>query len=302
MTSSTVGGGPWTNATVIAKYLTKHMDGNPKVVVSSMQGAGGLVLNNWLYNKADQQNTIGTVSVNGNSFVTALSGKNPQVLYDLNKFNYLFATNDGDNSVFVIWAHNKKGLTNIQQMREKGNPFVFGNQDTSENNIVNFMLTKVLKIESKIVYGYKNIHQAILSNEIDARFGTLQNTVMLYPEWLKKGHEIQAIAQVGASKRSPIIPDVPLFDEFVTDNEHKKVLELFREMTQITRPYFAGPGMTPKRVKEFAEAGRKISADPEYIEEMIKMGGSSSFVQHEEMNQLMKMIINTDKSTLDLIN
>jgi tripartite-type tricarboxylate transporter receptor subunit TctC len=302
VTSSTVGGGPYTNATIIAKYLSKHMEGNPKVIVSSMQGAGGLVLNNWLYNKADQQNTIATVSVNGNSFVTALSGKNPQVKYDLNNFKYLFATNDGDNGVFVIWAHNRKGLTNIQQMREKSNPFIFGNQDTSENNLVNYMLTKILKIESKMVYGYKNIHQAILSNEIDARFGTLQNTVMLYPEWLKKGHEIQAIAQVGALKRSPVIPEVPLFDEFVTDNEHKKVLELFRELNQLTRPYFGGPGMTPERVKQFAEAGKKIANDPEYDEEMIKIGGSNSFVEYEEMNQIMKMINNTDKSVIDLIN
>jgi uncharacterized protein YdhG (YjbR/CyaY superfamily) len=60
--------------------------------------------------------------------------------------------------------------------------------------------------------------------------------------------------------------------------------------------------MTPERVKQFAEAGKKIANDPEYDEEMIKIGGSNSFVEYEEMNQIMKMIINTDKSVIDLIN
>lgn len=301
VTSSTVGGGPYTNATIIAKYLTKHMEENPKVNVTSMQGAGGLVLNNWLYNKANQENTIGTVSVNGNSFVTALAG-NPQVKYDLTKFNYLFATNDGDDGVFVIWGHNGKGLKNINQMRIKGNPFVFGSQDTSEKNIVNYMLIDILKIESKMVHGYKNIHQAILSNEIDARFGTLNNTKMLYPEWLKKDYHIQALAQVGSSRRSPTIPDVPLIDEFTNDPNHLKVLRLFEELNDLTRPYFAGPGMSKMRVKQFTDAAIKIANDPEYIEEMTRIGGSPSFVLTEEMNQIMKKIIETDKSIISLIN
>jgi len=300
--SAAVGGTPHLQSVVLSKYLSKHMEGNPKVNVISMQGAGGIVVNNWLYNVADQQNTIVSTSWNGNSILHGLTG-NPQVKYDVSKFKYLFATNDGENGVFAIWGSNRNGLTNIQQMREKGNPFVFGDQGTSENNIVNFMMTKVLRMESKIVYGYKSTHKAILGGEIDARFGTLLGTVIQYPEWLKPGHEIQAIAQVGTKKRNPLIPNAPLFDEFVTNPDHQKVLDLFDEMMEINRPYYGGPGMKPERIKQFADAAKKIPNDPEWIEDMKKLEGGSSvqFMQHEDMIKIMNSIISTDKKILDLI-
>jgi len=299
--SAAVGGTPHFQSMILAKYLTKHMEGNPKVNVTSMQGAGGIVVNNWLYNIADQQNTIVTTSWNGNSILHGLNG-NPQVKYDVSKFQYLFATNDGPDGVFAVWGSNRRGLTKIEQMREKGNPFVFGDQGTSENNIVNFMMTKVLKLESKIVYGYKSTHKAILDGEIDARFGTLQGTVMLNPHWLELGNEVQAIAQVGTKTRNRKIPNAPLFNEFVTDPDHLKVLDMFDDMMDVTRPYYAGPNMKPERAKQFIEAARKIPTDPEWIAEMSKLDGSSvEFVQHEDTIKIMNKIISTDKKILDLI-
>jgi len=300
-TSAAVGGTPYVQSVILAKYLTKHMTGNPRVNVISMQGAGGIVVNNWLYNIADQQNTIVTTSWNGNSILHGLNG-NPQVRYDVNKFQYLFASNDGPDGVFAIWASNYRGLTNIQQMREKGNPFVFGDQGTSENNIVNFMMTKVLKMESKIVYGYKSTHKALFDREIDARFGTLQGTISLNPDWLKPGHEIQAIAQVGTKTRNARIPNAPLFNEFVTDPDHLKVLDLFDDMMDVTRPYYAGPNMKPERAKQFIDAVRKIPSDPEWVAEMKKLDGSSvEFVQHEDTTKIMHKILTTDRKILDLI-
>jgi hypothetical protein len=179
---------------------------------------------------------------------------------------------------------------------------VFGDQGTSENNIVNFMMTKVLKLESKIVYGYKSTHKAILDGEIDARFGTLQGTVMLNPHWLHPGNEVQAIAQVGTKTRNPKIPNAPLFNEFVTDPDHLKVLDMFDDMMDVTRPYYAGPNMKPERVKQFVEAARKIPTDSEWIQEMIKLEGSSvQFVQHKEIVEIMNKITSTDRKILDLI-
>jgi tripartite-type tricarboxylate transporter receptor subunit TctC len=39
-------------ARLLARYMTKHIPGNPKIVPQNMLGAGGLVAANWLANVA----------------------------------------------------------------------------------------------------------------------------------------------------------------------------------------------------------------------------------------------------------
>src|SRR5215472_7475313 len=47
--SSSAGGGYDVMGRTIAKYLGKHIPGNPRVVVTNMPGAGGIVAMNYLY-------------------------------------------------------------------------------------------------------------------------------------------------------------------------------------------------------------------------------------------------------------
>ena len=43
---------------LIARYLSKHIPGNPTVVVKNMPGAGHLRMTNWLYNVAPRDGTV----------------------------------------------------------------------------------------------------------------------------------------------------------------------------------------------------------------------------------------------------
>src|SRR4051812_32007745 len=51
------GGGYDIYARMIAPYLTKHLPGNPTVVVQNMDGAGSLKATNYLYNVAPKDGT-----------------------------------------------------------------------------------------------------------------------------------------------------------------------------------------------------------------------------------------------------
>src|SRR6187401_3449966 len=63
--SSSPGGGYDVMARTIAKYLGRHIPGNPRVVVSNMPGAGGIVAMNYLYRAAPKDGTfIGGVQNN----------------------------------------------------------------------------------------------------------------------------------------------------------------------------------------------------------------------------------------------
>ncbi len=60
-----MGGGFSIYARAIAKYLARHIPGNPMIVIQNMPGAGGAVASTWLYRIAPKDGTaIGSVSPN----------------------------------------------------------------------------------------------------------------------------------------------------------------------------------------------------------------------------------------------
>ena len=295
------GSGGDISARLFAKHVSKYLPENQRVVVLNMQGAGGIVSSNWLYNVADPENTIGTMNVNGNSVLNALNG-DKNVKFELDKFQWLFSTEDGANNVFVLWANTKRGLTKIEQMFEENNIYVIGNQDTGENAMQRFFFRKALPVKSNIVFGYKNVIQALMINEIDARVGTLISAKTNNPQWLTPGHEIQPILQIGSSKRHKDLPNVPLINEYVTDKEQLGVLNFYEKQVKLARLYMAPPKMSKERVKQFTDAAVRVEQDSEYQAEADRLSIDAKFVQHEETKAIMKEIINVDRKLLSIID
>jgi tripartite-type tricarboxylate transporter receptor subunit TctC len=285
---------------LFARHLTKHLPKNQSIIIVNMPGAGGIVSSNWLYNVADPENTIGTLNVNGNAVLNALNG-DKNVKFELDKFQWLFSTEDGANNVFVLWANTKRGLTRVEQLFEENNTYVIGNQDTGENAMQLFFFRKALPVKSNIVFGYKNIIQALLINEIDARVGTLISAKTNFPQWLTPGHEIQPILQIGSSKRHKDLPNVPLINDYVTDKEHLEVLSFYEKQVRLARLYLAPPKMSKERVKQFTDAAVLIEQDPEYQFEADKLSIDAKFIHHEETKDIMRQIINVDRKVLNTI-
>src|SRR5882724_408365 len=87
-----VGGGYDVYARMIARYLGKHIPGNPTVVTKNMEGAGSLRLANWLYNAAPKDGTVfGTIG-RGLAFDPLLGAKGAQ--FDATKFTWIGSAND----------------------------------------------------------------------------------------------------------------------------------------------------------------------------------------------------------------
>ena len=58
LVGSTAGGGYDTYARMIARYFSKHMPGNPSVIVSNMPGAGSNLAANAIYNVSPKDGTF----------------------------------------------------------------------------------------------------------------------------------------------------------------------------------------------------------------------------------------------------
>ena len=55
------GGGYDVYARVLAKYMSKHIPGNPNIIIQNMPGAGSLRGANYIYNVAAREQNVGVV-------------------------------------------------------------------------------------------------------------------------------------------------------------------------------------------------------------------------------------------------
>src|SRR6202790_1328651 len=67
-------------ARLVARYLPKHLPGNPAIVPRNMPGAGGTIASNHVFNVAPQDPT--TLTIITSSFANEQLFDNPQIKYD----------------------------------------------------------------------------------------------------------------------------------------------------------------------------------------------------------------------------
>ena len=97
--ASSPGGGTDSLARLLARHFSKFIPGNPKIVVTNMAGAAGLIAANHLYNRSPKDGTaIGTMAT-GLTFRTAQ--RDPAIKFQLEKFTYLGQIASEGNFVYV---------------------------------------------------------------------------------------------------------------------------------------------------------------------------------------------------------
>src|SRR5687768_8108582 len=96
---SSAGGGTDSLARLLSRHFSKHIPGTPRIVVTNMAGAAGLIAANHLYNRSPKDGTaIGTMAT-GLTFRTAL--RDPAIKFQLEKFTYLGQIASEGNFVYV---------------------------------------------------------------------------------------------------------------------------------------------------------------------------------------------------------
>src|SRR5207244_13162811 len=100
------GGGVDGEMRVLARFIAKYIPGQPGIVPRNMQGAGGIILANHLYNVAAADGlTLGMPGRSG----FLLSNVVPQkgITYDLTRFSYVRGAGAAANA---SWALRRTGI------------------------------------------------------------------------------------------------------------------------------------------------------------------------------------------------
>ncbi len=126
------GGGVDGEMRILAKYFSKYIPGHPVIVAKNMQGAGGIILANHLYNIAPADGlTLGMPGRSG----FLLSNVVPQkgVNFDLDKFSYVGAAGSAVNA---LWLSRNTGIRTLAELKASKKEIVIGALNVRSENAV----------------------------------------------------------------------------------------------------------------------------------------------------------------------
>ena len=248
----------------MAPFFTKHLPGNPTVVVEYISGGGGRKGANHLYNTVRPDGlTIGAMS--GAAVGLAIMGE-MGIQYDPDKFIYLGAPLHINHA--VIYTRADLGLDTLEKLRAKPGIRIGGQQIGHTSYTGGRLLAYFLDMkEPNFIVGYssREVDIALMRGELDARANSPVSALRRNPDWLDKGiMHWHAIIETPRGKQFPRLEHLPEIETFVKNDREKRLLKLWRTMRGVGSPYVLSPG-TPKEIVETVRTTMdKIFADPEF--------------------------------------
>jgi tripartite-type tricarboxylate transporter receptor subunit TctC len=282
-----VGGDYDVGARFLAKYLSKHIPGEPAVVVQNMPQAASIVAANFLYNQAPRDGTvIGSFSRNFPS--QALLGQS-NIKADPRKFNWLGGYSQ-PSRICVAW-HTAPVKTMDDLFTKE--LITAGGGAGSSLSIVSTVLNHVLGAKFRVVEGYKGINDAMLAIER----GEVQGVCMSLAQFNNYGNLIREgklrILFHAEEEPVPQIPNVPSIYAHAKTDEQRQLLRFVFSSSEFGRPYVFPPGVPKERVALMRKAFADVAKDKEMLAEAKKLKLDMSYIPPKRIERLIANLYQT---------
>lgn len=259
------GGGTDTITRLVQRVLSKHIPGNPTIVVENKPGGGSMLALNTVYNAEPKDGTV-IVSFNQDLIRSQALGA-PGVRFDARKLNWLAST---DDSVGMCAARTDSGITTIQDIMNGKELVVasFGKGTISYDPPA--ALNATLGTKFKIVTGYQGgatQRLAVRNGEVQGFCTSLDPMTASARELLEGDNPITRIIVVTGSKTPdhPFARGVPAAETLAKNEEAKKLLRAIHLGFTMTIPFAAAPEVPKDRVQALRTAFEKTFKDPEFL-------------------------------------
>src|SRR5262245_35321948 len=292
------GGGFDTYARALARHLSKHIPGQPAIVVENMTGAGSLIAANHVYKVAKPDGlTIGHFI--GGLFLGQVLGQKG-VEFDALKFEYLGAP----IADHVVCAMTKaSGITNVETWMASKTPVKMGGiaPGTSTPDNATRILKAAVGLPIQLVTGYKGTAEVRLAAESGEVAGGCWGWDSVSVTWRKALDSGDAVVVLQAKRQThPDLSQVPQAIKLAKTDEGRKMIEVgIHSDSDIVRTYTLPPGTPKDRVQVLRKAFEDTLKDPEFLADAKK---STLTVDPVSVDQIEKDIAGLFKLDPGLTN
>ena len=272
----------------IARHISKHIPGNPTILVENRPGGGGRISINYLYNKAKPD---GLTMANWNGALSLqqyLGG--PGIAFDATKLEWIGSPL---KSSFVCMVSKKTGITNIKKWMDSKEPIHFGGMAPGSTfSDVPRIVSAALGVPVKVVEGYKGgskIRFAVQRGEVDGACGAWEALRTHWGEVLEK----MTILVQGVSKSHPQLPNVPLAIDYAKSETARLLVKVrLHDMGKAAQVYTLPPGIPKERLHILRKAFLATLRDPDFVSEAKK---SKFAIDPTSGQELAKIISDLEK-------
>jgi tripartite-type tricarboxylate transporter receptor subunit TctC len=266
--SSSAGGGYDALARTVARFLGRHVPGNPTIIVRNMAGAGGITAANFLYNNAEKDGSHIGLLQNNTPFEPLFGTRAAR--YDPTKFGWL-GTPSVETGIFVVW--NTVPVNSLADAKTR-EVTVGAAGVNSTPAFYARLLNKAFGLKLKVIVGYPGQTEAFFAmerGELDGYSSVFLSTLnATKADWLPQ-KKIKAIVYYGPEKRSELA-DVPYAPEATTDENDRLLLDAAFAPLALGRPLVLPPGVPAERLAAMRKAMADTFADKDFIAEATRLG------------------------------
>ena len=261
--SSTVGGGYDVYARALARYLPRHLPGNPVIEPQNMPNAGGISAANYLYTIAPKDGTVFAALQNTVPFEPFYENK--LALFDPDKFGWL-GTPTTEVAMYLVYGSSKiRSLKDAQTL-----PMVAGAAGAASTPaFYGRVFNDIFHLKAKLVTGYPGQNEILLameSGEVEAMPSPFWSSLKTSrPDWYPQG-KVRFLFQYGARPHSELA-GVPFAPDLLDKPDDKTLLIAASAPLGIGRPYAAPPGLPPERLAMLKKGFMETVRDPDFIAE-----------------------------------
>ena len=283
------GGGYDLYARVVAKYIGKHIPGEPTVVTQNMAGAGSLRAAIYLYSVAPKDGTA--IGMFSRGMPLSPLFKLPGATFDPAKFTWLGSVAK-DTITCISWKTSAvKSWPDLFKNEYKAG----GEGKGADPDVYATLIKNSLGAKVKLVTGYpgsSNISLAMERGEVDGMCGISYSTLASkHADWLKN-KDVNILVQ-GALEPDPALPKVPFMLDLAKSKEQKQILRLTLAPQAMARPFVAPPGVPADRAKALQTAFMETMKDPDFLAEAKKLHLDVSPMSGEQLADLLKTLYAT---------
>ena len=295
---SSPGGGYDLYGRLVARFLGRHIPGNPSLVVQNMPGAGSNVAAAYIYNVAPKDGTvIGAIFMG--AVVDPLFGEAKRSTHDTAKFNYI---GNANSDAYVCLIRSDAGVNSLADAFNKEIVMGASAEGASTRDFPS-LLKNLLGVKFKIVAGYpgtREINLAMEKGEVQGGCGqTWSSVAATYPAWFRDKLVKPLVQESNVGYPELDRMGVALSRDFAKTPEQKQILELVYSQTTFGRPYVVAPGVPQERVEALRKAFMATMTDPDLVAEAKRINLDIAPIPGEELQTLIAKLYATPQDIVE---
>jgi len=293
---SAAGSGYDLGARVLGRHFSRHLPGNPSIIIQNMPGGGGRTIATYLSSSAPRDGTF-IAAVQSFIAVDPLFDSSKTVAsFDPRQFTWLGSI-ASSTSVAVSW-HTSPAKT-YRDLFER--ELVVGGVGAGTPMVTfPYLFNRLLGMKFKVVAGYlasPDVDLAMERGEVQGRvdfsWHTLRATRL---DWVKQG-KMHMLFQLGLQKHAEL-EAIPLIYDLAKTEEDRSILKAAFMSYDFGRAFVAPPGLPENATQVLRSAFMETMVDKAFLADAETAQLEVNPVSAERLDALLKEVYNLPENIL----